>query len=258
VEFQPVERAPGEFQCPITQEQALAMCRQAFGAHVQPTSVIELGYGTYNSTYRVDLCTGRPVILRVAPEPSHQSRAERSLMRNEHASVPYLAPIAALMPRTLAADFTHQIIGRDYLFQTLLDGVPAPDGLAAYPRPEWAAFFRQMGTITRRINAVRGDSFGWVADPRFARWSDAYTSSLADLAAALEDAGLDAGDIREAAAAATLHSGSPTERSRQHQAQRNARAFTRSSTWATSGSKSTGGLGNAKACRLATRKSAPC
>ena len=206
MEFRPVERAPDSFQRSITQEQALAMCRQAFGAPVQPTSVIELGYAAYNNAYRVDLGTDRPVILRVAPEPSRQSRAERSLMRNEHASVPYLAPIAALMPRTLAADFTHQIIGRDYLFQTLLDGVPAPDGLAAYPRPEWAPFFRQLGTITRRIHEVRGDSFGWVAGPRFARWREAYTSSLADLAAALEDAGLDAGDIREAAAAATLHS----------------------------------------------------
>ena len=206
MEFRPVERAPDSFQRSITQEQALAMRRQAFGAPVQPTSVIELGYAAYNNAYRVDLGSDRPVILRVAPEPSRQSRAERSLMRNEHASVPYLAPIAALMPRTLAADFTHQIIGRDYLFQTLLDGVPAPDGLAAYPRPEWAPFFRQLGTITRRIHEVRGDSFGWVAGPRFARWREAYTSSLADLAAALEDAGLDAGDIREAAAAATLHS----------------------------------------------------
>jgi aminoglycoside phosphotransferase (APT) family kinase protein len=206
LEFRPVERAPGAFQRPITGEQALAMCRRAFGVQVQPVSVVELGYGTYNSTYRVDLGTDQQVILRVAPEPSRQSRAERSLMRNEHASVPYLAPIAALMPSTLAADFTHQIIGRDYLFQTLLDGVPAPDGLAAYPRPEWASFFRQIGTITRRIHAVRGDSFGWVAGPRFARWRDAYAALLADLAAALEDGELDASDIRETAAAATLQS----------------------------------------------------
>jgi hypothetical protein len=206
LEFRPAERALGAFQCSITEEQGLAMCRRAFGAQVQPVSVVELGYGTYNSTYRVDLGTDRPVILRVAPEPSRQSRAERSLMRNEHASAPYLAPIAALMPRTLAIDFTHEIIGRDYLFQTLLDGVPAPDGLAAYHRPEWAPFFRQMGTITRRIHAVRGDSFGWVASPRFARWHDAYTSSLADLAAALADAGLDASDIHETAAAATRQS----------------------------------------------------
>jgi aminoglycoside phosphotransferase (APT) family kinase protein len=203
MEFRSAERAPEAFQHSITPEQAIAMCRQAFGADVRPVSVIELGYGAYNSTYRVDLGTDRPVILRVAPEPSRQSRAERSLMRNEHASVPYLAPIAPLMPSTLAADFTHQVIGRDYLFQTLLDGVPAPDGLAAYPRPEWAPFFRQLGAITRRLHAVRGESFGWVAGPRFARWHDAYLSSLADLAAALADAGLDPTDIREAAAAAT-------------------------------------------------------
>jgi aminoglycoside phosphotransferase (APT) family kinase protein len=204
--FQPIERAPAAFQRSITEQQALAMCRRAFGARVQPASVTELGLGTYNSTYRVELGTDRPVILRVAPGPSRQSRAERSLMRNEYASVPYLAPIAALMPATLYADFTHQVIGRDYLFQTLLDGVPAPDGLAAYPRSAWAPFFRQLGSITRDIHAVRGDTFGWIAGPRFARWSDAYTSSLADLAAALDDAGLDAHDMRDLAARAVAQS----------------------------------------------------
>jgi hypothetical protein len=164
VEFRPIERTPGAFQRSITEEQALAMCRRAFGAHAQPVSVIELGYGSYNSTYRVDVGDDRPVILRIAPEPLRQSRAERSLMRNEHASVPYLAPIAALMPSTLAADFTHQIIERDYLFQTLLDGVPGPDGLAAYPRPEWAPFFRQfrlgrwsqVRALARRLQELAG------------------------------------------------------------------------------------------------------
>jgi hypothetical protein len=149
VDFRPVERSPGAFQRSITENQALAMCHRAFGGHAQPVSVIELGYGTYNSTYRVDLGAGGRVILRAAPEPSRQSRAEGSLMRNEYASVPYLAPITTLIPSTLAVDFTHEIVGRDYLFQTMLGGVPAPDGLAAYSRPEWAPFFRQLGTITR-------------------------------------------------------------------------------------------------------------
>ena len=202
MEFRPVERAPGAFQRSITEQQALAMCRRAFGLNVRPVSVIELGYGAFNSTYRVDLGNDRPVILRVAPEPSRQSRAEGSLMRNEHASVPYLAPITTLIPRTLAVDFTHEIIRRDYLFQTLLDGVPAPDGLAAYPRPEWAPFFRQIGTIARRVHAVRGDSFGRVAGPRFARWSEACFSALTDVATDLDDAGLDATDIHAAATAA--------------------------------------------------------
>ncbi|MGI8311973.1 phosphotransferase [Saccharopolyspora hattusasensis] len=85
--------------------------------------------GQENNTYRVDLGGDRPVILRIAFEPGRQARSERELMRNEHASVPFLAPIAPIapmIPHTLAADFTHEIIGRDYLFQTMLDGGCGP------------------------------------------------------------------------------------------------------------------------------------
>ncbi|MGH3752503.1 MAG: phosphotransferase family protein [Pseudonocardiaceae bacterium] len=110
-------------------------------------SAVELGNGMYNNTYRVDIGADRPVILRVAPEPARQYRIERGLMRNECASVPFLAPIAPLIPRTLAADFTHEILGRDYLFQTLLDGVSGPEGIGQYPRPAWTSFFRQIGKI---------------------------------------------------------------------------------------------------------------
>ncbi len=99
-------------------------------------------------------------------------------------------------------DFTREIAGRDYLFQTLLAGVPAPDGLAAYPRPQWAPFFRQLGAIAGRIHQVRGDSFGRMTGPRFARWSEAYLSFLDDAAADLVDAGADAADVREVAAIA--------------------------------------------------------
>jgi aminoglycoside phosphotransferase (APT) family kinase protein len=144
--------------------------------------------------------------LRVAPSPERQSRAERSLMRNEHAAAPYLAPIATLMPRTLMIDFTHQVIGRDYLFQTVLDGVTAPYRLPDYQKPEWAPFFAQLGTLSRRIHDVRGDSFGWVAGPRYARWSEAFRGSLEDVAAALDQRGLDASDVREAAVVAAKQS----------------------------------------------------
>jgi aminoglycoside phosphotransferase (APT) family kinase protein len=207
VDFRPTERAAGAFQQSISADQAQAMCRRAFGDQALPVRVVELGLGAYNNTYRIDLDTDQTVILRVAPEPGQQTRAERSLMRNEYASAPYLAPVAALMPRMIMADFTHEVIGRDYLFQTLLDGIPAPDRLPDYPRPEWASFFAQLGTLHRRIHQVRGDSFGWVAGPRFSRWLDAYRNSLADVAAALDDAGLDAADIAETADMAGRQSG---------------------------------------------------
>jgi aminoglycoside phosphotransferase (APT) family kinase protein len=202
VEFQPIERAPDAFQLSVTAEQIIAMCQRAFGSSVRVSSAVELGNGMYNNTYRVDVGEERPVILRVAPEPARQYRIERGLMRNEYASIPFLAPIASMIPRTLAADFTHEIIGRDYLFQTMLDGVSGPEGIGQYPRAQWASFFRQMGEIARSIHSVRGERFGPVTDPGFDAWSDAVIAHFVELAADLDDAGLDSADVREVAAAA--------------------------------------------------------
>ena len=205
MEFRPIERADDAFQRSVSADTIEAMCQRAFGPAVRVISATELGNGMYNNTYRVDLDEGRPVILRVAPEPARQYRIERELMRNEYASVPYLVPIAPLMPRILAADFTQEIIGRDFLFQTMLDGVPGPDGIGRYPRDTWVSFFRQMGTITRSIHSVRGQRFGPVAGPGFGTWGEAVAALLADLAADLSDAGLDSADVLDVMAAADKH-----------------------------------------------------
>jgi aminoglycoside phosphotransferase (APT) family kinase protein len=205
VEFRPIERAPGAFQRSVSADQLQAMCRRAFGAGARPISAIELGLGAYNSTYRVEVAGHRPVILRVAPEPGRQFRIERELMRNEHATAAYLAGLGPLLPRTLAVDFTHQLITRDYLFQTLLGGTPAPDGLSRYPRPAWAAFFGQLGGIARAVHDVAGTRFGMVAGPTYATWSQALIGYFEDAAADLQDAGLDAEDARRLAGAADRH-----------------------------------------------------
>lgn len=202
MEFQPIERAPGAFQMSATADQIVAMCQRVFESNVRVSSAVELGNGMYNNTYRVDIGQELPVVLRVAPEPARQYRIERGLMRNEYASVPFLAPIAPLIPRTLAVDFTHEVVGRDYLFQTLLDGVPGPEGIGRYPRPQWTSFFSQMGEIARSIHSVRGERFGPVNGPRAGTWSEAVLTHFADLVADLEDAGLDSADVREVAAAA--------------------------------------------------------
>ncbi|GAA0924487.1 hypothetical protein GCM10009549_45110 [Streptomyces thermoalcalitolerans] len=179
------------------------MCRRAFGDAVVPVSAVELGTGMYNNVYRVALAgRDRPVILRVAPTEERQFRSERHLMRNEHASQPWLAPIAHLMPQVIAVDWTGQVIGRDWMIQTYLDGVPAPEHLGSYPRSTWPGFFRQMGAITRAVHDVRGPHFGPVAGPAFATWSEAVIASLEDIAADLDGVGLDSADVRKVAAAA--------------------------------------------------------
>ncbi|MFC4562991.1 phosphotransferase family protein [Nocardiopsis mangrovi] len=203
MDFQPVERAPGAFQQSLTAEEIGEVCRRAFGDTATPVSAIELGTGMYNSVYRVSLSgRDRPVILRVAPSQARQFRSERHLMRNEYASLPWLAVIAPLMPRVLAADWSHEVIARDWMVQTHLDGVPAPEHLGTYPRTAWPSFFRQMGAIARCVHGVRGPHFGPVGGPGYGTWSEAVIASLEEIAADLDGAGLDAADVRKVAAAA--------------------------------------------------------
>ncbi|HEX5540773.1 MAG TPA: aminoglycoside phosphotransferase family protein [Micromonospora sp.] len=188
------------FQQEVPAEMIAAMCRRAFGAATTVIRATKIGVGTWNDTYRVEIADRGPVILRVAPSPE---RDEREAMRNEYAAAPYFAALGPLVPRTLYADFTHQLIGRDYMLQEPLPGVPAADRLNAYP--DLTPYFRQLGTITRTIHNVRGVRFGPVAAATFATWSEALADQFQTLADAYDRAGLDAGEVRRIRAAVDTH-----------------------------------------------------
>jgi aminoglycoside phosphotransferase (APT) family kinase protein len=206
MEFRPITRAPGAFQQSVTPEEIEAICRRAFGTDTKVVSATELGTGMYNTTYRVTVAgRERAVILRIAPEPERQFTSERALMRNEYASLPYLAALAPLMPRVLAVDFTHEITGRDYMVQSLLDGIPGTEHLHTYPRSAWPVYYRQLGEIAQRVHDVRGPSFGPITGPAYGRWSEAIAASLKDIATDLEGIGLDASDVRKVIMAAHHH-----------------------------------------------------
>jgi aminoglycoside phosphotransferase (APT) family kinase protein len=207
MELRVVERGPQAFQRPLGAAEIEAVCRRAFGGDVAPLAAVELGYGSYNSVYRVELA-GRtePVILRVAPAEAAQFGSEWRLMRNEYAAVPWLAVIAPLMPRVLAVDWSHDILDRDWMIQTCLSGIPAPERLGDYPRSGRTTFFRQLGAIARSVHDVRGPHFGRVDGPAHASWSDVLIASFTHIADDLEQLGLDATDVRKAAVVAERHS----------------------------------------------------
>ncbi|GAA3081238.1 aminoglycoside phosphotransferase (APT) family kinase protein [Kribbella aluminosa] len=195
-------RAPGAFQRAVGPSAIDAICRRAFGS--VPLEAVELGYGSYNSVYRIELSGwAEPVILRVAPEERMQFASEQRLMRNEYLSVSWLTAIAQLTPRVLAVDWSHEIVDRDWMIQSRLSGVPAPEQLGRYPRSGRTTFFRQLGAIARTVHDVRGPYFGRVAGPSYSRWSEAVIASLLQIADDLEQLGLDAADVRQAADAAT-------------------------------------------------------
>src|SRR5579875_3200389 len=195
VEYIPIERAADAFQQPVEQSHLIAMCQQAFGEEVQIESVKELAGGLYNTTYLVRIVGMPPVVLRVSPHPNRQLRMDKNLMHNEYASLPFLAPIAPLLPRILMVDFTHQILERDYMFQSFMEGEQWAQVMHTFTATENRNLFRQLGSITRKIHSVRGHHFGsTVIDARFSSWSLAVIDSLANMIRDLEEVQLDAAD----------------------------------------------------------------
>jgi aminoglycoside phosphotransferase (APT) family kinase protein len=198
MEYIPIERSADAFQQPVGQSQIIAMCLRAFGEERQVELAKELGGGLYNNTYFVRISgMQQPVILRVGPHPTRQFRIERNLMRNECASLPFLAPIFPLLPRIIMADFTHQLLERDYLFQTYMEGEQWAQVMDVFTSEEKKALWRQLGSITRKIHAVQGPHFGSsVIDPHFSSWSLTVTDWLTSIISDLEEVRLDASDVR--------------------------------------------------------------
>ena len=173
MEYHPIQHAPGDLRSALTPAEIVAVCQRAFGHGVRVTSARELPGGEYNTTYLVRLAGGEPVVLRAAPLPGTRVFwHEENLMRRGHSVQPYLAPLGPLLPRTLSSDFTHQIIGRDYLFQTAMPGDPWSEHGDDGPPDQDEALWRQFARLARTIHGVQGEQFGYPdPGPRFGSWS---------------------------------------------------------------------------------------
>ncbi|MFD5814793.1 phosphotransferase family protein [Streptomyces sp. NPDC127038] len=206
MDLRPISRDVHAFQQPVTGEDIQHIARRAFGKAARLASAVELGGGMYNTTYRINLDGAQEsFILRVAPAPEIQFASEHELMRNEYASVPYFAALGDLVPRVLFADWSREIAGRDWMVQSHLPGVPAPERLGAYSRDLWPGFFAQLGQIAGRVHSVRGPHFGPVAGAGYPTWSAAVIASITEIADDVSRLGLDAADLRKVADIAAEH-----------------------------------------------------
>ncbi|XXY48154.1 aminoglycoside phosphotransferase family protein [Sorangium sp. So ce269] len=201
-----LERGPSSAARSLAADQILALCRRAFGERVVVTSARELGGGTFNTTYLVAL-DEQQVILRVAPPPGAAlSWDEAALMRREIHIQPFFAALAARMPRTLAADFTHQLVDRDYMFQTFLPGERWDHVADALSPEEAGALWEQFGRITRTIHDTVGSVFGGPHPaPEFPSWSQAVLYRLERSLETMSEVGLDVADMTAALEVVRAH-----------------------------------------------------
>jgi aminoglycoside phosphotransferase (APT) family kinase protein len=94
-------------------------------------------------------------------------------------------------------DFTHQLIDRDYMFQTFIEGDRWDDIWEELSPAENNVLWSQFGNIMKQIHAVRGEKFGL---PRpgfqFERWSQTVIDRLERTRQAAEELRLEATDLR--------------------------------------------------------------
>ena len=198
MEYVPIERSPEDFQQSILAEQIIAMCQRAFGETIQVESARELPGGLYNTTYLVCVKGMLPVILRVGPHASRHSERGHNPMRNEYAAQPFLSSIAPLLPRTIMADFTHQILEQDYMFQTYMEGEQWAQIDEGFSSDEKISLWRQLGTIVKKIHSVKGSTFSnAITGPSFSSWSQVLQHRFTDLIQAIENVHLDSSDVQQ-------------------------------------------------------------
>jgi aminoglycoside phosphotransferase (APT) family kinase protein len=120
--------------------------------------------GTINTTFRILQGKEAPLYLRIAPGDTEVEAGPAWMtphgLRREVAAIGMLEPLAALLPRTVHADWSRQVIDRDWVLQTRVPGTPWSDLAPDLTPAENMDLWRQLGTITSTIHAIVGAEFG--------------------------------------------------------------------------------------------------
>jgi aminoglycoside phosphotransferase (APT) family kinase protein len=206
MDIQLIDREPHALQQPVAVDIIRAMCVRAFGSSTAIHAIHELGTGSINNTYLLTIHGLPKVILRIAPAHDHPQAFmdEGLLLHHEYHMQPFFAPVATLTPQTLMADFTHQLLDRDYLFQTYIPGTPWSELHDRLTPEHQTALYRELGTIVRQIHAVTGSAFGDVRRS-FPTWSQTIITRLEWVVTILQRYQLDTRDVTAVLATARAH-----------------------------------------------------
>ena len=173
----------------LADDQIVAILERCFGSGARSLSIQEIGGGTFNEAYLIKVSEKENVVLRVAPSPAPDIYWDDvGLMRREHTTFPFFASIASLIPTTILADFTHQIVARDYVLQTFLEGERWSDIEDELTEDENIVLWQQCGEIVKRIHSTTGEQFGYpYPGKQFANWHDVILDRFFRVAQSLKE-----------------------------------------------------------------------
>lgn len=156
-------------------------------------SANELSDGWANTAYSILLNEGQSVILKVAPAKGTKvMRYEKNIMRAEVETLRLAAQTDNLpVPKVFAYDDSCTIIGSEYFLMEQLQGVPLNKIKNSLSDLEKEAIERKLGSYSRSINEIKGEHYGYYANPASWRitWAEAFEQMIMDVLADGRDAG---------------------------------------------------------------------
>jgi aminoglycoside phosphotransferase (APT) family kinase protein len=174
---------------PVCHADTLQVIRQAFGGSMDLMAAVPLPGGQINATSLTILENGDRLILRAAPSEADASASPSWLtsrgLRREAAAISAMPDLAHLLPVTVAHSFEDNFLGRDWVMQQVMPGVPLSTVDSSLEPDTRASIWKEVGSFTRQMHDHSCAAFGPTGEDGFENWTGLLTSDAAGL---LDDA----------------------------------------------------------------------
>lgn len=156
--------------------------KQHLGKGANLRAYQELHEGYFNSAYQIELQDGLRCILKVAPADAVRLlRYEKDIMHAEVEAIRLVRAQAQVpAPEVYAFDTSRSILDNDFCLLEYLSGTPYNKIRPSLLPEEQAEIDRQAGWLTRQINRIQGERFGYLAQAAMARptWRETFSAML--------------------------------------------------------------------------------
>jgi fructosamine-3-kinase len=156
----------------VTRDYVSKCVATAFGDDTRVEDAYPLSGGSFGSVWRVDLVDGRRTALKISAAAGARLLTYESGMLAEEAN--YLRLVADGAPDVPTPRLLFE--SDDWLFMTLLPGVPLPWLPAG---TDTAVVREECGAAFARLHRISGEFFGYTGDrPRATTWPDAFCAMI--------------------------------------------------------------------------------
>jgi aminoglycoside phosphotransferase (APT) family kinase protein len=167
----------------LSQETAELIVARHLGGGRKLARLEELKEGYFNAAYRLQLADGFQCVLKIAPPPEVRVlRYEKDILRTEVETLRLVRTHTDLpVPAILFHDESCALLPSPFYGMEFIAGTPLHKTRETLSPAEQAQIDRRLGDYLRQMNAIRGDRFGYYAQPetQSASWAAAFEQMLA-------------------------------------------------------------------------------